>query len=74
MIHRLRSFALTLCLAATATLAVVPIATVQGGTVVVDAALGITDARGRTARIVATDLVARNGVIHVIDKVLLPAP
>ncbi len=51
-----------------------PITTVQGGTVVVDASLGITDARGRTARIVETDLFARNGVIHVIDRVLLPAP
>ena len=51
-----------------------PITTAQGGTVVVDATLGVTDARGRTARIVETDLFARNGVIHVIDKVLLPAP
>ena len=51
-----------------------PITTVQGGTVVVDASPGITDARGRTARIVETDLFTTNGVIHVIDKVLLPAP
>jgi transforming growth factor-beta-induced protein len=36
-------------------------------------ALVITDARVRTARIVATDVAATNGVIHVIDKVILPA-
>lgn len=35
-------------------------------------ALVITDARFRTARIVATDVAATNGVIHVIDKVILP--
>ena len=32
----------------------------------------ITDARGRKANIVATDVAASNGVIHVIDKVILP--
>jgi len=36
-------------------------------------ALVITDGRVRTARIVQTDVVATNGVIHVIDKVILPA-
>ncbi len=36
-------------------------------------ALVITDSRLRTARIVATDVGATNGVIHVIDKVILPA-
>jgi transforming growth factor-beta-induced protein len=36
-------------------------------------ALVITDARLRTARIVQTDVAATNGVIHVIDKVILPA-
>jgi transforming growth factor-beta-induced protein len=35
-------------------------------------ALVITDGRFRTARIVATDVAATNGVIHVIDKVILP--
>jgi uncharacterized surface protein with fasciclin (FAS1) repeats len=32
----------------------------------------ITDARGRKANIVATNVQASNGVIHVIDKVILP--
>ncbi len=36
-------------------------------------ALVITDARFRTSRIVATDVTATNGVIHVIDRVILPA-
>ncbi|MFN7643666.1 MAG: fasciclin domain-containing protein [Burkholderiales bacterium] len=36
-------------------------------------ALVITDARFRTSRIVATDVTATNGVIHAIDRVILPA-
>ena len=32
----------------------------------------IADARHRTAGIVATDLFANNGVVHVIDNVILP--
>jgi uncharacterized surface protein with fasciclin (FAS1) repeats len=48
------------------------ITTVQGGTFTVDANLAITDGSGRIANIVATDVLASNGVIHVIDKVLLP--
>ena len=52
----------------------VPITTLQGGTFTIDSALVITDQRGRSARIVETDVVVRNGVIHAIDKVLLPAP
>ena len=51
-----------------------PIATVQGDTFSVDATLAITDQRGRKANIVATDVLASNGVIHVIDKVILPRP
>jgi uncharacterized surface protein with fasciclin (FAS1) repeats len=51
-----------------------PITTVQGETFVVDATLKITDRRARQANIVATDVFASNGVIHVIDKVILPAP
>jgi uncharacterized surface protein with fasciclin (FAS1) repeats len=50
-----------------------PIASVQGETFVVNGALKITDRRGRVANITATDLAATNGVVHVIDKVILPA-
>jgi uncharacterized surface protein with fasciclin (FAS1) repeats len=32
----------------------------------------LTDANGRTANIVITDIQASNGVIHVIDRVVLP--
>ena len=32
----------------------------------------LTDANGRTANIVLTDVKASNGVIHVIDRVVLP--
>ncbi|MDX2088894.1 MAG: fasciclin domain-containing protein [Kofleriaceae bacterium] len=48
------------------------ITTVQGATLTVDASLAITDQRARKANIVATDVFAKNGVIHVIDKVILP--
>jgi uncharacterized surface protein with fasciclin (FAS1) repeats len=50
------------------------ITTVEGGTFTVDGSLKITDQRGRSAGIVATDVLTSNGVIHVIDKVILPAP
>ena len=50
------------------------ITTVQGGSFTVDASLAITDARARKSNITATDVLTSNGVIHVIDKVLLPAP
>jgi uncharacterized surface protein with fasciclin (FAS1) repeats len=49
------------------------ITTVQGGTFTVNASLQITDANDRTAQITATDVLASNGVVHVIDKVILPA-
>jgi transforming growth factor-beta-induced protein len=32
----------------------------------------LTDANGRTANIIATDIPASNGIIHVIDRVVLP--
>jgi len=34
----------------------------------------ITDANGRISNIIATDVQASNGVIHAVDKVLLPNP
>lgn len=52
----------------------VPITTVQGDTFTVGSDLVITDQRNRRAGIVQTDLVAENGVVHAIDRVILPAP
>jgi uncharacterized surface protein with fasciclin (FAS1) repeats len=51
-----------------------PIPTVQGETFSVGATLAITDQRNRTANITATDVLTTNGVIHVIDRVILPSP
>jgi uncharacterized surface protein with fasciclin (FAS1) repeats len=49
-------------------------ATVQGETFDISAALVMTDQRARTANIATTDVLASNGVIHVIDRVILPSP
>jgi uncharacterized surface protein with fasciclin (FAS1) repeats len=46
--------------------------TVQGQEITIGRDLKITDQNGRKAGIVATDVAATNGVIHVIDKVILP--
>ena len=43
-------------------------------TLSVGANLAITDQRGRTSNITGTDVLTSNGVIHVIDKVILPKP
>lgn len=51
-----------------------PIKTVQGENFTVNTDLSITDQRTRNAKITATDVLASNGVIHVIDKVILPKP
>ncbi len=51
-----------------------PIASLQGETFSIDASLTITDQRARKAAITGTDVLASNGVIHVIDKVILPKP
>ena len=48
--------------------------TVQGENFSISPALAITDKRARTSNIVATDVLTSNGVIHVIDRVILPAP
>jgi len=50
------------------------VTTLQGTAFTVGTTLAITDGRGRIANLAATDVIASNGVIHVIDKVLLPAP
>lgn len=51
------------------------IKTVSGATLKVSLNNGkviLTDEKGSTATVVATDLTASNGVIHVIDSVVLP--
>ena len=52
------------------------ITTLQGGAIRIDAAgtgLVITDARSRKSNILTANIQASNGVVHVIDKVILPA-
>jgi uncharacterized surface protein with fasciclin (FAS1) repeats len=51
-----------------------PIASLQGDSLTINSSLAITDQRGRSAQITTTDVLTRNGVIHVIDKVILPKP
>jgi uncharacterized surface protein with fasciclin (FAS1) repeats len=51
-----------------------PITTVEGETFQVSSTLVVTDRRSRMANITAADILASNGVVHVIDKVILPAP
>ncbi len=47
--------------------------TTLGGDIAVDAdAATVTDANGRVSNIIVTDVQASNGVIHAIDKVILP--
>jgi uncharacterized surface protein with fasciclin (FAS1) repeats len=49
--------------------------TLQGGAITIDVTDGgatITDGQGNVAKIVKTDIKAKNGVIHVLDTVLLP--
>ncbi len=43
--------------------------TLQGATVAIDASMGV---KVNDANVIQTDVLATNGVIHVIDKVLLP--
>ena len=46
-----------------------PVATVEGGTVALSTANGVTV---NGAKVTTADVPASNGVIHVIDSVLLP--
>ena len=51
------------------------VTTVQGGTLTVHKtgkSVTITDATGGTARVTIANVYQSNGVIHVVDKVLLP--
>ncbi|SEB14472.1 fasciclin domain-containing protein [Variovorax sp. YR216] len=50
-----------------------PIPTVQGQSITINSSLQIIDQRGRTSGISATDIFNTNGVVHLIDKVLLPS-
>jgi uncharacterized surface protein with fasciclin (FAS1) repeats len=53
-----------------------PVTTVNGATFTVDVegdAVTLTDAAGATVAVTATDVQASNGVIHVIDAVLMPS-
>ncbi len=47
------------------------IRTLQGGFLFQDGGV-LTDANGRTSNIIAVDFFADNGVVHVIDTVVLP--
>jgi uncharacterized surface protein with fasciclin (FAS1) repeats len=52
------------------------VTTVNGATFTVNvngSAVTLTDAAGNTVNVVKTDIPASNGVIHVIDKVLMPS-
>ena len=52
-----------------------PVKTVNGATFTVSTAGGkvtITDGKGRTAQVIKANITASNGVIHVINGVLLP--
>jgi transforming growth factor-beta-induced protein len=49
-----------------------PVTSLQGQTFVIGQDLKITDQKGRKSQIVATDVAASNGVVHLIDKVILP--
>jgi uncharacterized surface protein with fasciclin (FAS1) repeats len=57
----------------------VPVATVQGQTITIlnnatpPAIATIDDATATNANIIAVDILCTNGVVHAIDKVLLPA-
>lgn len=51
------------------------VTTFEGGSFIIGLTGGakVTDANGRMSNIVLTDVQASNGVVHVVDKVLLPA-
>jgi uncharacterized surface protein with fasciclin (FAS1) repeats len=50
------------------------VTTVQGETLTIDNTATITDQRARKSKIVITDVLTSNGVIHAIDTVILPKP
>jgi uncharacterized surface protein with fasciclin (FAS1) repeats len=49
--------------------------TVQGGTLTFtadDSGVSITDAKGGKSKVTTADIDSSNGVIHVVDSVLMP--
>lgn len=50
------------------------VTTFQGGTfkITTNGGVKITDAKNRVANVIATDVQCSNGIIHVLDKVILP--
>lgn len=50
------------------------VTTVEGSTFTVNlgGSVTITDAQGNTVNVIATDVAASNGIVHVIDGVILP--
>jgi uncharacterized surface protein with fasciclin (FAS1) repeats len=49
-----------------------PITTSQGQTLTVSGTGVVTDQLSRTADIVPSDVLATNGIVHAIDRVILP--
>ena len=49
------------------------IATVEGESLRISPSLVITDQRNRTTNIVQTDVLTSNGVIHAVNRVILPS-
>ncbi|MGR4868527.1 fasciclin domain-containing protein [Variovorax sp. LARHSF232] len=49
------------------------VATVQGSTIRVNASFQVIDVRGRVCNLTQADVLNTNGVVHVCDKVILPA-
>jgi len=51
--------------------------TVEGGTLTAtvgaDGSVTLTDEKGGTSKVIATDVAASNGVVHVIDTVVMPS-
>lgn len=50
-----------------------PVATVEGTTIRVNVSFQVIDARGRVCNLTRADVLNTNGVVHICDKVILPA-
>ena len=50
-----------------------PVTTVQGSTIKINANFQVIDARGRVCNLTRADIININGVVHICDKVILPA-